>query len=175
MARSAKQSQHRNLHCVVWARGKCYTRRSWAAEAVAEKIDVLLERATDAVLGAPRPGSEAWQQAWAARDTAAGRAASAHRAQAKTSIAVAAGVDPSRELERARRAGILAGETATESPKKPNRCPRSGHDDGQLPMWRACARPTSFAMQGGAVAVAPAHTWPSKLQAQSSRRPAGMT
>ncbi|NKS85643.1 hypothetical protein GS894_23890 [Rhodococcus hoagii] len=36
-----------------------------AAEAVAEKIDVLLERATDAVLGAPRPGSEAWQQAWA--------------------------------------------------------------------------------------------------------------
>ncbi len=100
--------------------------RSWAAEAVAEKIDVLLERATDAVLGAPRPGSEAWQQAWAARDTAAGRAASAHRAQAKTSIAVAAGVDPSRELERARRAGILAGETATESPKKPNRCPRRG-------------------------------------------------
>ncbi|NKZ73697.1 hypothetical protein GS934_00945 [Rhodococcus hoagii] len=43
------------------------------AEEVAEKIDVLLERATDTVLGAPQPGSDAWQQAWAARDTDAGR------------------------------------------------------------------------------------------------------
>ncbi|MBM4495950.1 hypothetical protein GS426_08305 [Rhodococcus hoagii] len=34
------------------------------AEEVAEKIDVLLERATDTVLGAPQPGSDAWQQAW---------------------------------------------------------------------------------------------------------------
>ncbi|WP_337110599.1 hypothetical protein [Prescottella equi] len=30
-----------------------------AAEAVAKKINVLLERATDTVLGAPRPGSDA--------------------------------------------------------------------------------------------------------------------
>ncbi|BCN61480.1 hypothetical protein RE9427_48500 (plasmid) [Prescottella equi] len=57
-----------------------------AAEAVAEKIDVLLERANDAVIRAPRPGSEAWRQAWAARDTAAGRAASAHRARIKTAV-----------------------------------------------------------------------------------------
>ncbi|QDP08271.1 hypothetical protein [Prescottella equi] len=103
-----------------------------AAEALAEKIDVLLERATDVVLGAPRPGSEAWRQAWAARNTAVGRAASAHRVQVKTLIAVAAGVDPRPELERARHAGILAGETSTEPP---NRRPPSGQGDGQLPIW----------------------------------------
>ncbi|AVP71398.1 hypothetical protein [Prescottella equi] len=106
-----------------------------AAEAVAEKIDVLLERATDAVLGAPQPGSEAWQQAWAARDTDAGRAELAHRTRIKAAIAEAAGVDPRPELERARRAGIVTAEpTAGTSPEKAKRRRRPGGDD-QLSMW----------------------------------------
>ncbi|MGW9567008.1 hypothetical protein [Prescottella equi] len=106
-----------------------------AAEAVAEKIDVLLERATDTVLGAPQPGSDAWQQVWAARDTDAGRAALAHRTRVKTAIAAAAGVDPRPELERARRAGIVTDEpTAETPPEKAKRRRRPGGDD-QLPMW----------------------------------------
>ena len=110
-----------------------------AAEAVAEKIDVLLERATDTVLGAPPPGSDAWQQAWAARDTDAGRAALAHRTRVKTAIAAAAGVDPRPELERARRAGIVTDEPTDEStgetpPEKAKRRRRPVGDD-QLPMW----------------------------------------
>ncbi|NKR80163.1 hypothetical protein GS491_23395 [Rhodococcus hoagii] len=86
------------------------------AEEVAEKIDVLLERATDTVLGAPQPGSDAWQQAWAARDTDAGRAALAHRTRIKAAIAQAAGVDPGPELERARRAGIVTDDPTAEPP-----------------------------------------------------------
>ena len=106
-----------------------------AAEAVAEKIDVLLERATDTVLGAPQPGSDAWQQAWAARDTAAGRAALAHRTRIKTAIAQAAGVDPRPELDRARRAGIVTDEpTAEAPPERAKRRRRPGGDD-QLSMW----------------------------------------
>ncbi|NKR30145.1 hypothetical protein GS504_02810 [Rhodococcus hoagii] len=106
-----------------------------AGEAVAEKIDVLLERATDAVLGAPQPGSEAWQRAWAARDTDAGRAALAHRIRIKTAIAAAAGVDPRPELERARRAGIVTGEPTAETPPgKAKQRRRPGGDD-QLSMW----------------------------------------
>ncbi|WP_145238424.1 hypothetical protein [Prescottella equi] len=106
-----------------------------AAEAVAEKIDVPLERATDAVLGAPRPGSDAWQQACAARDTEAGRAELAHRTRVKTAIAAAAGVDPRPELERAQRAGRLAGETVSEPPQRSQRRRGSGDGDDQLSMW----------------------------------------
>ncbi|WP_430336194.1 hypothetical protein [Rhodococcus sp. ACT016] len=106
-----------------------------AADAVAEKIDVLLERATDTVLGAPQPGSDAWQQAWAARDTDSGRAELAHRARVKIAIARAAGVDPRSEIERAGRAGILADENAAEPPETPKRRRRSGDGGGQLSMW----------------------------------------
>ena len=106
-----------------------------AAEAVAEKIDVLLERATDTVLGAPQPGSDAWQQAWAARDTAAGRAALAHRTRIKTAIAQAAGVDPRPELDRARRAGIVTDEPTAEASKKTKPRRRPGGSDDQLSMW----------------------------------------
>ncbi|WJJ14427.1 hypothetical protein P9990_26825 (plasmid) [Prescottella equi] len=108
-----------------------------AAEAVAEKIDVLLERATDTVLGAPRPGSDAWQQAWAARDTDTdtGRAALAHRTRIKAAIAQAAGVDPGPELERARRAGIVTDEPTAEAPPvRAKRRRRPGGED-QLSMW----------------------------------------
>ncbi|WP_404316506.1 hypothetical protein [Prescottella equi] len=110
---------------------------SEAAEAVAEKIDVLLERATDTALGAPRPGSDAWQAAWALRDTDAGRAELAHRTQVKIAIARAAGVDSRPELERAQRTGILAGETTTaEPPRKPDRRRHTaGRGDDQLSMW----------------------------------------
>lgn len=96
-----------------------------AADAVAEKIDVLLERATDAVLGGPRPGSEQWRQAWDTRDTAAGRAALEHRTRVKIAIAEAAGVDPRHEIERARRAGLLAPPSRSaevvESPRRTRR------------------------------------------------------
>ncbi|MDH6681024.1 hypothetical protein M2284_005267 [Rhodococcus sp. LBL1] len=97
-----------------------------AAEAVAEKIDVLLERATDHLLGAPQPGSEAWRQQWDSRDTEACRAELAHRTRVRIAIARATGVDPLPEPGRAGRAGILAGETIAESPGKPQRRRRSG-------------------------------------------------
>lgn len=105
------------------------------AEEVAEKIDVLLERATDTVLRAPQPGSDAWQQAWAARDTDAGRAALAHRTRIKAAIAQAAGVDPGPELARARRAGIVTNQpTAAPTPGKAKRRRQPGGED-QLSMW----------------------------------------
>ncbi|NKT14607.1 hypothetical protein GS979_07175 [Rhodococcus hoagii] len=106
-----------------------------AAEAVAEKIDVLLERATDAVLRVPAPGSQAWQQAWAARDTATGRAALAHRTRVKASIAAAAGVDPGPELERARRTGIVTDEPTGETPSGKAKRRRQPGGDDQLSMW----------------------------------------
>jgi hypothetical protein len=77
------------------------------AETVVEKIDVLLERATDAVLGAPRPGTPLWRQAWESRESESGRAALEQRARVKIAIAELAGVDPRHEYERARRAGVL--------------------------------------------------------------------
>ncbi|MBP0079818.1 hypothetical protein B0F69_23180 [Rhodococcus hoagii] len=105
------------------------------AEEVAEKIDVLLERATDTVLGAPQPGSDAWQQAWAARDTDAGRAALAHRTRIKAAIAQAAGVDPGPELERARRAGIVTDDPTAEPPPERAKRRRRPGDEDQLSMW----------------------------------------
>ncbi|BDC75061.1 hypothetical protein [Prescottella equi] len=105
------------------------------AEEVAEKIDVLLERATDTVLGAPQPGSDAWQQAWAARDTDAGRAALANRTRIKAAIAQAAGVDPGPELERARRAGIVTDDPTAEPPPERAKRRRRPGDEDQLSMW----------------------------------------
>ncbi|NKS54033.1 hypothetical protein GS500_13665 [Rhodococcus hoagii] len=105
-----------------------------AAEAVAEKVDVLPERATDTVLGAPQPGSDVWQQAWAARDTEAGRAELAHRTRVKVAIARAAGMDPRPEIERAQRAGIVTDESTVEPPGKSKRRLRSEDCHDQLSM-----------------------------------------
>ena len=57
-----------------------------AAEMIAEKLDVLLERATDTVLGTPRPGSPQWRQDWDSRDSHAGRTAAEQRASVKDAI-----------------------------------------------------------------------------------------
>ncbi|GAA4485277.1 hypothetical protein GCM10023094_39870 [Rhodococcus olei] len=54
---------------------KLYCDQPWR-HPFTEKIDVLLERATDAVIGAARPGSPQWRQAWESRESAAGRAPS---------------------------------------------------------------------------------------------------
>lgn len=64
-----------------------------AAEMIAEKLDVLLERATDAVLGAPRAGSQQWRQDWDSRDSPAGRRTAEQRAQVKEAIAELIGID----------------------------------------------------------------------------------
>lgn len=106
-----------------------------AAEAVAEKIDVLLERATDTVLGAPQPGSEAWRTAWAARDSDAGRAELAHRTRVKIEIARAAGLDPRPEVERAQRAGVVDSVPAPERPKASRKRRHAEGGDDQLSMW----------------------------------------
>ena len=63
-----------------------------AADIVAEKIDVLLERAVDVVLDAPRAGSPQWRQAWESRDSESGRTAAAQRARVKAAIAELAGL-----------------------------------------------------------------------------------
>jgi hypothetical protein len=57
-----------------------------AAEMIAEKLDVLLERATDTVLGTPRPGSPQWRQDWDSRDSDAGRTAAEQRVMVKEAI-----------------------------------------------------------------------------------------
>lgn len=115
-----------------------------AAELVAEKIDVLLERATDVVMGAPRAGSPQWKQAWASRDTDAGRAEVEHRARVKIAIAEAAGVGLSHELERSQRAGMLTRQDAavTEAGKRRRTSrireaspARAGSEFEQLAIW----------------------------------------
>ena len=63
-----------------------------AADVVAEKIDLLLERATDAVLRAPTAGSQGWRKAWESRDSDAGHVAAAQRARVKAAIADLAGL-----------------------------------------------------------------------------------
>jgi hypothetical protein len=76
------------------------------AEAVAEKIDVLLERAADTLIAAPRPGSPQWHTAWEARESLAGQAALEERILVKIAVALSAGVDPGHEITRAHRAGV---------------------------------------------------------------------
>ncbi|MFD4268187.1 hypothetical protein [Rhodococcus sp. NPDC058481] len=82
-----------------------------AAEMIAEKLDVLLERATDAVLGAPRAGSQQWRQDWDSRESAAGRAAAEQRARVKAEIAALAlcHTAPARQVPRPRRGGSVVG------------------------------------------------------------------
>jgi hypothetical protein len=113
------------------------------ADAVAERIDVLLERATDSVIGAPRPGSPQWYQEWESRGSASGRAAYEQRMLVKIAIAARAGVDPCHEIDRAHRAGVpwpgIAGAAGTGTagvrrPREPvPHPPRAGGQ--QLAIW----------------------------------------
>lgn len=77
-----------------------------AADAIAERIDLLLERATDAVIAAPNPGSPQWREAWETRGSEEGRAALERRMLVKIAIAQRAGIDPCHEIDRARREGV---------------------------------------------------------------------
>lgn len=115
-----------------------------AAEVVAEKIDTLLERAADVLLGAPKPGSAQWHQAWAARDTAAGRAALERRARMKIAIAETAGVTLCHGSDDLRRAGVPAQQVATvehRTQRPPSRSRRGSAASGvlsgsqQLAIW----------------------------------------
>lgn len=112
---------------------------SEAAEVVAEKIDALLERATDLVLGAPVPGSTQWRQAFDARNTPAGRAALELRAQVKVAIAEGAGVHLRGEAERLGRAGAFAPSAApvdTSARRPRSRAHRdAGPESQQLSIW----------------------------------------
>lgn len=125
----------------IGARGVSQEAIAEAADAVAEKIDVLLERATDTVLGAPRPGSPQWRRAWESRESEAGRVALEQRVWVKIAIAEAAGVDSRHELDRARRAGVLVSRSEVE-PANGGRPRRRGGAAGarqsesqQLSIW----------------------------------------
>ena len=111
-----------------------------AADVVAEKIDVLLERATDAVLGTPTAGSPQWRQEWEARDSDAGRTAFELRARVKIAIAERAGIDTRPEGERERRGGVLGQGGAKGNGYRRRRSRESGSRDmqaecGQLAIW----------------------------------------
>ncbi len=89
-----------------------------AAEMIAEKLDVLLERATDTVLGTPRPGTPQWRQDWDSRDSDAGRTAAEQRARVKEEIAALVlrhHTTPSpRHVPRRHRRGATAGSTPSQ-------------------------------------------------------------
>ena len=57
------------------------------AQVVIDKIDQLLDRVTDRAVGAPTPGSAAWELEWSARDTAIGRARVAERSRVRDELA----------------------------------------------------------------------------------------
>ena len=89
-----------------------------AAEVIAEKLDVLLERATDTVLGTPRPGSPQWRQDWDSRDSDAGRTAADQRARVKeaiTALALRHYVTPAaRQVSRPHRRTMTASAPASQ-------------------------------------------------------------
>ncbi|WP_042940269.1 hypothetical protein [Rhodococcus sp. AW25M09] len=57
------------------------------AEVLIDRIDQLLDRVTDRAVGAPPPGSAAWELEWSARDTAIGRARVAERSRVREELA----------------------------------------------------------------------------------------
>ncbi len=57
------------------------------AEVLIDRIDQLLDRVTDRAVGAPPPGSAAWELEWSARDTAIGRARIAERSRVRDELA----------------------------------------------------------------------------------------
>ena len=77
-----------------------------AADLIREKLDVLLDRAVDKILGSPQPGSVAWRAAWRDRDTAAGRAAEHRRLLTRIAVAQRAGIDPAPYRVTALAAGV---------------------------------------------------------------------
>ncbi|MBM4575898.1 hypothetical protein GS415_08495 [Rhodococcus hoagii] len=106
------------------------------AEEVAEKIDVLLERATDTVLGAPQPGSDAWQTGVGRTATPdAGRAALAHRTRIKAAIAQAAGVDPGPNSSAPDVLACVTDDPTAEPPPERAKRRRRPGDEDQLSMW----------------------------------------
>ena len=57
------------------------------AQVVIDRIDQLLDRVTDRAVGAPPPGSAAWELEWSARDTVIGRARVAERSRVREELA----------------------------------------------------------------------------------------
>lgn len=57
------------------------------AQVVIDKIDQLLDRVTDRAVGAPTPGSAAWELEWSVRDTEIGRARVAERSRVREELA----------------------------------------------------------------------------------------
>ena len=56
------------------------------AQVVIDKIDQLLDRVTDRAVGAPTPGSAAWELEWSVRDTAIGRARVAEHSRVRDEL-----------------------------------------------------------------------------------------
>lgn len=57
------------------------------ANVVIDKIDQLLDRVTDRAVGAPTPGSAAWELEWSIRDTPIGSARVAERSRVREELA----------------------------------------------------------------------------------------
>lgn len=57
------------------------------AHVLIDRIDQLLDRVTDRAVGAPTPGSAAWESEWSIRDTAIGRARTAERSRVREELA----------------------------------------------------------------------------------------
>ena len=57
------------------------------AEVLIDRFDQLLDRVTDRAVGAPPPGSAAWELEWSVRDTEIGRARMAERLRVREELA----------------------------------------------------------------------------------------
>lgn len=63
------------------------------AQALAEKVDVLLDRLTDRALAAPAAGSTTWHHQWRERESSAGRAQHDLRLYIRRALAARTGID----------------------------------------------------------------------------------
>lgn len=62
------------------------------AQALTEKIDILLDRVTDRAVAAPPAGTSAWRSQWLDRDSATGREQQARRLYLRAVLAGRAGI-----------------------------------------------------------------------------------
>lgn len=102
------------------------------AQALAEKLDVLLDRLTDRALTVPDAGTSAWREQWLGRDSDTGRQHHARRLYIRAVLASRAGIGlqevsitPTQDPRPA----------VTPTPRARTARRRADHNDDQLAMF----------------------------------------
>jgi len=117
---------------------------SEVGDALAENVDVLLERLTDKVLASPVAGSRDWHSQWHANNSSHGQHMLRQRLLVKIAMAHRAGIDPVHDVDRGRRAGttwVAIGRAAGLSSRAARQRWATTHakdrqrNIGQLAMW----------------------------------------